>query len=98
MLTEAILPSAPVNELIAEPMVHDRRVRRQFFSYLQKWRTWLCRQFSRSNGRKEPIHRGVDDLLSLAFLTQFVRDRNADAVPSLDDLGSHQASCSLGTL
>ena len=94
-----MLPSAPATELIAEPIVHDPRTRRRFFTYLQKWRRWLCQQLSRSNGgSKDLVHRGVDDLLSLAFLVQFVRDRKADAVLSLDDLVSRQASCSLGKL
>lgn len=92
-------PPNPITELIAEPAVYDPRARRRFFDFLQKWRFWLCQKLGQAQpGNKDLFHRGVDDLLSLAFLVQFVRDRKPEAVPSLDHLLRNQDGPSLGGL
>jgi hypothetical protein len=92
-------PPQPIAELIAESAVNDPRTRRRFFVFLQKWRNWLSHQLGQAQpSNKELVHRGVDDLLSLAFLVQFVRDRKPDAVPSLDHLLRDQDCFSLGGL
>jgi len=94
-----ILPSVEGAELIAAPISNDPRTRKHFFTFLQKWRNWLCNQICRSQpGNKDLAHRGVDDLLALAFLVQFVRDQSPDAIQSLDQLPRRQEDFALGQL
>ena len=63
------LPSFEGTELIAESLSNDPRVRRRFFAFLQKWRSWLRQQIGRSQaGNKDLADRGVDDLLALTLL------------------------------
>src|SRR5690242_19852487 len=84
---------------IAEPISTDLGARRRFFGVLQKWRNWLCQRIDRSQpGNKDLALRGADDLLALAFLVQFVRDRRVDAIPALDQLARLRECSSLGHL
>ncbi|MBI2805228.1 MAG: SAM-dependent DNA methyltransferase [Planctomycetes bacterium] len=93
------LPSMEGAELIAEPLTNDPRVRRRYFAFLQKWRNWLRQQIGRSQtGNKDLADGGVDDLLALTLLVQFVRDRSLDAIQSLDQLPRCQGGFTLGQL
>lgn len=94
-----VLPSVEPLELIAAPLSNDSRTRRHFFAFLQKWRSWLRLQIGRSQtGNSELAERGADDLLTLALLVQFVRDRAPDAMQSLDQLPLRQLGFTLGQL
>ena len=93
------LPSVEGAELIAEPLTNDPRTRRRFFAFLQKWRNWLRQQIGRSQaGNEDLAGRGVDNLLALTLLVQFVRDRSPDAIQSLDQLPRRQDAFTLGQL
>jgi hypothetical protein len=97
----SISPSPPSEgaELIAEPVLSDPRMRRRFFAFLQKWRNWLSSQIGHMlPGNQALAGPGVDDLLALAFLVQFVRDRSPDAIHSFDQLSPHQEGLTLGQL
>ncbi len=94
-----ISPSGESTELVAEPASNDPRDRRRFFAFLQKWRRWLSSQIGRSHcGNKALADRGVDDLMALTFLVQFVRDRSPDAIRSFDQLAPCRAGLTLGQL
>lgn len=94
-----ILPSIERVELIGEPLSTAPRVRRRFFGFLQNWRRWVRQQIGRSQaGNNDLADRGADDLLALALLVQFVRDRAPDALPSLDQLPRRQGAFTLGQL
>jgi len=98
-LSTDVLPSVEHLELIAAPLSNGPRTRRRFFAFLQKWRSWLRQQIGRSQaGDNGLADRGTDDLLALALLVQFVRDRAPDAIPSLDQLPRRQAGLTLGQL
>jgi hypothetical protein len=99
MPTAVILPSNPFASLIAEPVTSDLRARRRFFAFFQKWRTWLFRAIDRSQpGNRDLVRRGVDDLLALTILVQFVRDRKIDAISSLEQLAGHLNDSTIGRL
>jgi hypothetical protein len=94
-----ILPSLYRPELIGDPLSTAPRVRRRFFAFLQHWRRWLRLQIGRSQaGNDDLADPGTDDLLALALLVQFVRDRAPDGLPSLDQLPRRQWPFTLGQL
>jgi hypothetical protein len=94
-----VLPSVEPFELIALPRSNDSRTRRHFFAFLQKWRSGLRQQIGRSQaGNNGLADRGTDDLLTLALLVEFVRNRAPDAIPTLDQLPRRQACFTLGQL
>lgn len=94
-----ILPSVEGAELIPELLSNDPRAQRRFFAFLQKWRNWLANQIARSQpGNKDLANGGVDDLLALALLVQFIRDRAPHAVQPLDQLPRHQGAFTIGQL
>jgi hypothetical protein len=94
-----VLPPVEHLELIAAPLANDARTRRRFFAFLQEWRRWLRLQIGRFQaGNNGLADRGTDDLLALALLVQFVRDRAPDAIPSLEQLPRRPAGFTLGQL
>jgi hypothetical protein len=99
MPTTTLSPSSESVELIPEPVSNDPRIQRRFFAFLQKWRNWLSSRIGRSHcANKALADRGVDDLLALTFLVQFVRDRCPDAIRSFDQLAPCRAGLTLGQL
>jgi hypothetical protein len=93
-LSELALPV-----LLGEPASQDRRARKRFWSYVQKWRAWLHGELCRSQpGDIESAQQEVDDLLSLVLLIQFIRDRDAEAAPPPGELGRRLAGSSVRQL
>ena len=85
-LTQELMPL-----LLEERHSPRQSVIRRYLRYLQQWRLYLFKTWARlpndGNGSEE-IKKGVDDLISVALLTEYVRQYDSTAIPCLRQLAA----------